>query len=991
MHISSKRRNELIRKGRKGLALFLAVVLAIQCANLPIIVSAATDGGEALATVEDTSATEQAPAEQAAPVEESTPVATSVEESEPVETTPVETAPAAPAEPSEPAEPEQSATTDQTPANTTPLETEQSTTTETPAPTTEQNTPASTPAESNSAMSTPAPAEDTTATVALALNQSTLAYEGTTYTSDQTQLEAPANQELKFTVAPADGFEIDTVKQVAADGAETELTADANGEYTITADKVADGLKIDVATTEVPAEPAEEPADEPADDATTEPIEEPVIDEGAEETAEGEEGSEGASLEIAHSTSALVAAPQMLSIKAVDWDSFDAAVSLYDENMQFVASSDYQNVAGGAIADNVESQIEVNGALYDFIGAYVGDNQIGFAGSRGGNVYYAVAADSGIASLLPKGQKVTLRYQEHVNRHDITYYITGIADTDGLVSGASNVINGGSFDFTVRDVYGYEVSVSAAGQILTGNNGVYSISNVTNDITVNVAYRANSSYDFTIPDTVRNSANAHGMMGYSAVPNQSNIAVGDDLTFSFNTVRGQEGANWYLDSLEINDQTVAIPRTYNQGDSATTTLDNGLTVVVTLTEVDDNGHYEGWWPFEEWVTEFPEYTYTVTVSGAKEDVALTFINFVGSSHHEVMPHFDKNAVSVTYTGGVTGTASNEKPIQTTNGTLYFTIEALPGYEVTGVTLDGSAIQPNWQGRYEVSNTTTVVMHLDISSRPISYDVRYDMNGVSGSAPTDSAEYGVALERNLVIAGAPETTEDKVFLGWRLGDKVYQPGEVVDVIGLLHQAQNHTLTFSAEWGTSIQEGQPVTMHVEVYLQKEDGSYPSSPDIRKDELAYGGDVVTVRDPETYLGDRTGYTFNEEKSTNEITLEGTTDTIKLYFDLPTIELTATSGGGVYKSGAYFLKNVNALAGGSDEGITIEYKYGDGDWTTNAPSATNVDDSYNGNISVRARKSGYVTKQVDGLSIVVTKRPVAVTGSAEKPTTETRTLRIR
>lgn len=309
MHISSKRRNELIRKGRKGLALFLAVVLAIQCANLPIIVSAATDGGEALATVEDTSAIEQTPVEQTTPVEESTPVVTSVEESEPVETTPVETTPAATTEPSEPVEPEQPAETNQTPAapaNTTPVESEQPATTETPAPATEQNTPASTPAESNSATSTSAPAEDTTATVALALNQSTLAYEGTTYTSDQTQFEAPANQELKFTVAPTDGFEIDTVKQVATDGVETELTADANGKYTIVADKVADGLKIDVATTEVPAEPTEGPADdateepatvtpvEPGDESTTDEAEGVTTEEAptAEESTEGEEATE---------------------------------------------------------------------------------------------------------------------------------------------------------------------------------------------------------------------------------------------------------------------------------------------------------------------------------------------------------------------------------------------------------------------------------------------------------------------------------------------------------------------------------------------------------------------------------------------------------------------------------------------------------------------------------------------------------------------------
>ena len=952
------KRREAMKKWKAVLAVFLSIVLVLQSSNIQALADVIVGDGESgrEEIVLDKPAEETEPSEST-DEQKNTPPASEPKKEEPAE-------PAEPATPEEPADKKADSTKKDEPTQTTePVEKAEETK---PAEETEpaQTTEPSKETSSSTADKTSSPeTEDTTATLKFDVTGATLTYNQdgeknvTADTADKTA-KVETTQDFKFTVSPDDGQQVASVKAVTSDGAESDVAANDSGEYTLAAANVTDGTTIKVTTEAVPEPetPAKEEVVGDADDAALNEIE----------------------------SASPAAAPMMLSIKAVDWSSFDAAVALFDENMQDVGSSDDQTVQGGTIADNVKFQIEVNGTLYDFVGAYVGDNQVKFAGSRGGSVYYAVAADSGIASLLPEGQEVTLRYQEHVDRHNITYNITGIDDTDGLVSGATNVVDGGSFDFTVRDVYGYEVTVNAAGQTLTGNNGVYSIVNVTDDVTVGVAYHANSTYNFTIPDTVRNSANAHGMMGHGAVPNQLNITVGRDLTFSFSTVRGQEGANWYLDSLEINDQTVAIPRTYNQGDSATTTLENGLTVVVTLTEVDDNGHWvEGqwWWEEDEWVTEFPEYTYTVTVSGAKEDVELTFINFVGSGHHEVMPHFDKNAVSVTYTGGVTGTASNEKPIQTTNGTLYFTIEALPGYEVTEVTLDGSTLRPNWQGKYAVSNTTTVVKHLDISSQAISYDVRYDMNGVSGSAPTDSTEYGVALERNLVISGAPETTEDKVFLGWRLGDKVYQPGEVVDVIGLLDQAQNHTLTFSAEWGTSIQEGQPVTMYVEVYLQNEDGSYPSSPDIRKNELAYGGDVVTVRDPETYLGDRTGYTFNKEKSTNEITLEGTTDTIKLYFDLPTIELTAASGGGVYNSGAYFLKNVSALAGESNEGVTIEYKYGDGDWTTEAPSVTNVDDSYNGNISVRARKSGYVTKQIDGLSIVVTKRPVAVTGSAEKP----------
>ena len=704
----------------------------------------------------------------------------------------------------------------------------------------------------------PAPAVEQGQLASIELNLAdgasiTLSKDGNKIDDDTNPVDVPANEELKFTAQAAEGWQVDKVKTVI-DGVETELTADANGEYKVAADKVTDKLTVKVEAVEVVE--SEASAEEPA---------------------------------VVANDIAIATAPQMLSIRAVTWGSFSAVVELYDENMQSAGVGEGQTVSGGAISENVKQEVVQGGITYDFVGAYVGDNKIEFAGSRpDGGVYYAVEVDSGIASQLADGQQITLRYQEHVDRHNITYSITGIADTDGLVSGASNVVNGGSFDFTVRDVYGYEVSVSATtGQTLTGSNGVYSISNVTNDVTVNVAYLANSSYDFVISDTVRNSANAHGMMGYGAVPNQSNIAVGNDLIFSFSTVRGQGGADWYLDSLEINDQTVAIPRTYSQGDSATTTLDNGLTVVVTLTEVDDNGHWDYGWPGswdDEWVTEFPEYTYTVTVSGAKEDIELTFINFVGSGHHEVMPHFDKNAVSVAYTGNgeVNEPAQNEKPIQTTNGTVYFNIDALPGYEITGVTLDGQTLNPNGQGQYAVVNNDEVVKHLDIFSRAIAYSAQYDMNGVSGTAPTDSIQYGIALEQNLVIAGAPETEESKVFLGWEIGGRTYQPGEVIPITDIIGDAHNGTLKFTAQWGDTIPEGVPVTMYVEVYLQQTNGEYALSQDLSTEEFAYGGDTVTVRDPESYLNELENYTFNDEKTDDYLILVGSNDTLKLYFDL-------------------------------------------------------------------------------------------------------------
>ena len=92
--------------------------------------------------------------------------------------------------------------------------------------------------------------------------------------------------------------------------------------------------------------------------------------------------------------------------------------------------------------------------------------------------------------------------------------------------------------------------------------------------------------------------------------------------------------------------------------------------------------------------------------------------------------------------------------------------------------------------------------------------------------------------------------------------------------------------------------------------------------------------------------------------------------------LTLTAENGGGVYNANAYYLNNVKA----SLEGATIEYKIGDGEWTTTAPSATNVADSAQ-NISVRAMLEGYEPVQVDNLSITVTPAEVTVTaGNATK-----------
>ncbi|OUO63005.1 InlB B-repeat-containing protein, partial [Collinsella sp. An268] len=272
MHVSSKTRKEIKRKGAKALAVFLAFVLAAQSVNLPAVVAVAnTAATDAMAQVTDTSATgTEATGEQpATPTDQTAPASDAT----------------APAE--EPATP----VADEMPVD---QAADQTASTGTDAVAgTDQAAPAN-PADNAAAGaptdgSAPAtPAADTTATVSLSLTQSTLTVGENTYTPDNKTFDTPANQELKFTVAPADGFAVSAVKQQTASGVETNLTANAAGEYTVAATDVADGLKLTVETAEVPAEPAEDPAEDPAAPAEDQPADDATTDETTDGATTGE-------------------------------------------------------------------------------------------------------------------------------------------------------------------------------------------------------------------------------------------------------------------------------------------------------------------------------------------------------------------------------------------------------------------------------------------------------------------------------------------------------------------------------------------------------------------------------------------------------------------------------------------------------------------------------------------------------------------------------
>ncbi|RHC38725.1 hypothetical protein DW841_35965, partial [Hungatella hathewayi] len=91
---------------------------------------------------------------------------------------------------------------------------------------------------------------------------------------------------------------------------------------------------------------------------------------------------------------------------------------------------------------------------------------------------------------------------------------------------------------------------------------------------------------------------------------------------------------------------------------------------------------------------------------------------------------------------------------------------------------------------------------------------------------------------------------------------------------------------------------------------------------------------------------------------------------------KVTADGGSWVYDGAAHAaeasLKNA--------DGYTVYYKAGDGEWTTTAPSVTNVAEGIVA-VSVKATKTGYTDLTAEDVTIQITKKPATITvNNAEK-----------
>ena len=864
MHVSSKTRKEIKRKGAKALAVFLAFVLAAQSVNLPAVVAVAnTAATDALAQVTDTPATgTEATGEQSAtPTDQTAPAADA--------TAPTE----------EPAAP----VADETPVD---QPADQTASTGTDAATgTDQAAPAN-PADNAAAGaptdgSTPAtPAADTTATVSLSLTQSTLTVGENTYTPDNKTFDTPANQELKFTVAPADGFAVSAVKQQTADGTETNLTANEVGEYTVAAADVADGLKLTVETAEVPAEPAEDPAEDPAAPVEDQPADNATTD----ETTDGD--SESVEEEDAISTVDNI-------VEAVE-NGIGSVFSLDSENQQIEVA--LKSVGGEDFGFKTISlgDLAVAGATvapegYEYAYARVNNTDVKSVHYDAATSQFYVVADEGqLAGIAIEDTKqIVLYYTEYVPSYEIAYEVyvndgpTPLPDESVAVDllGNTTVKDGGVLEFSlaVREGYSLTQINPTSGQIKDGgSDGVYHVEGITENTTIKVYLEKQLHYNFTMVGSSNtqlelngvtyNTSNKGSAGGWAANDVETTgYDVGQHLEFTLRGSSEHSQNDKALNKLVISigsHENMGISIPFNEGDTATTNID-GFEITVNYTNHSNQGAYSN------------DYKVTVSREDGSDvvgDVELT-TNFKDSTTSEI---WGNNLVGVewpqTVNNGTIGSSdqaldpvehlhreinarsdtdvlfnildgytfqSGDQVTVTINGVeKTYTAYSIDSYQGQSGLSNGQLSQIKndydfWfrvpaedlhSGRYGNDIRVNIVAKLETKT----YGVQFTYDDGTGSVITDN---NLSLGDNFFVSDGKDSfpaKEGYVFSGWQLGETIYNPGAIVSITdktaSLAQEGADgvYYFTFTPAW-EDVEMADTALYTVNVFFANEAGAY------------------------------------------------------------------------------------------------------------------------------------------------------------------------
>lgn len=685
-------------------------------------------------------------------------------------------------------------------------------------------------------------AEPGVAVIALDFAHAYVKYMDQTIALPTTSVSVPLNKDLAFSAHADEGYEIDKV-QTAVNGAETELVLDeATGEYKVPADQVTSNLVLKVEAKAVEEFSAtENPAADPITSDTKIDVEESHAPE-----------SEG---------------PAPMTVRQLsarqDLGSYVATIAFLDRQGLPTDKTDERTISAGAFADGTVPAIDG----YEFVGAYVGEGQIAFAGMLEGSVYYTAegSLDSGVAMQLPEGARIELRYQTTEGRHRITYAFEGDESAETAFDGPEFVDNGSTLNFRLKVERGYTVSnVYANEKPLVAKDGLYAVEGVDVDLAVTAVIQKTRT--ITVSATTEGSpGNFHNASFSSSSPTaesvkehrgfeDSSVEVGDDgASYEFQMKSGTSGMDkysWQLDSLQINNTDLRIPLIYTKdaaGTSSareTTVLPEGAKVTVALVNVEKPN-----------VVNQTNYTYQISVSEAKEDIKVTRGNFRASWHAEVMPTYGEGVhlQSKTLEMQDWGDTVSYKPVQTKVQAgkveaAYFRVKLDDRYEGLRIVLNGAATALADMPGYRASDdgwayftlrddNPSKLQTLELSASRVGYQVVYDASGGTG-APDDATRYDLVDNTRVLVSSVIPEKGTQIFLGWKIdgqGDTVY-PGDVRAMDELVSNGafgEARTMTLVAQWATKAEPSQAILVPVKNYYETAEGAYADGANGMQDE--------------------------------------------------------------------------------------------------------------------------------------------------------------
>ena len=635
-----------------------------------------------------------------------------------------------------------------------------------------------------------------------------------------------------------------------------------------------------------------------------------------------------------------------------------------------LANPDQQVTVTVTYGDTTETRsinvgsIETNAPVIDgyvFNNAKVGNTIVDtIAYDETTNSYYVTTSDNQLTGIkIDDTTRIVLNYKQYVETFDITYEV--YVDNQKIpnnnealeIVGASQAEDGDDLEFSFSLKKGYIFDhVQAGDKKVNGNDGIYTIEDISQDTTVSIYLEKIKSYSFDFVESSNTTIIYNGHTYYSnsdgTVSMGTYSAGSQTLTF---TVKGRGDQNTMdggalnklvliIDGVQYSVNTPADPE--SEG-SFTTNLSNGYTVTLKhagMESIYDRGKGSK--------GSAPVYQVTIQANseeGLHGDIQIS-TNYKTSKSSEVWVKQadgveDNNVyVKQNYNEGKTLNPNKfEFLTRTTNRETNVYFNVAPGYstDVDDITItveyDGEAQSytaqrlnnQSYDYYFTIPEDSTnrwpwesgedfqpkdIRIYISVKALEKAYVAEYNYGNGESATTIGSYKDG----DNFLVSDNKEnypTRDGYVFVGWKLGDTVYKPDSLFSINSQTEDLAkqdpstgNYVFEFEAVW-ENAETADKALYTINVFFENSNG-YSNSPDVTLTEYGPNGETAFLVQSEIdeVLSQQEGlpenwqkdYELDNDKNGSysvEITSDGSS-VLNIYYRLQryTITTNATNG---------------------------------------------------------------------------------------------------